>query len=379
MDPVKCLVVDDLAENLLAFSALLTNDAAEVITAQSGAEALELLLRHEFALAILDVNMPEMSGFELAELMRGTERTKEIPIIFVSAAASDSHRLFRGYDSGAVDFLHKPVESHVLRSKAQTFFDIYRQRRLLAQRLAETTETLRLNELFVAALGHDLRNPLNAMLTSAQLLTGSSKEERTIAAARVIRSSGLRMARMISQLLDLARVRLGNGLILSCTEFDLGTTVEEVLRECAMLYPGRKVEFRRSGVFQTTGDADRLAQAVSNLVGNALQYSEASSTVTLQADGTDPARLVLVLTNAGEISQESLPTLFDPFTRASPSAQSADGLGIGLFLVRQIVQAHGGTVEVVSAQGQTTFTLVIPRTGQPHDAGLGAIQNKVRI
>ena len=104
--PVKCLIVDDLQENLLALSALLEREDVQVLTARSGAEALELLLVHEVALAFLDVQMPEMDGFELAELLRGSERTRHIPLIFVTAGAREEQRLFKGYDSGAVDFIY---------------------------------------------------------------------------------------------------------------------------------------------------------------------------------------------------------------------------------------------------------------------------------
>ncbi len=114
---MKCLLVDDLEENLLALSALLQRPDLEILTARSGSEALELLLVHDVALAFLDVQMPEMDGFELAELMRGSERTRQIPIIFVTAGARDRHRLFKGYESGAVDFLFKPIEPHILQNK----------------------------------------------------------------------------------------------------------------------------------------------------------------------------------------------------------------------------------------------------------------------
>src|SRR5262245_13845643 len=125
---VKCLLVDDLEENLLALSALLHRPDVELLTARSGKEALELLLVNDVALALLDVHMPEMDGFELAELMRGTERTRHVPIIFVTAAARDQYRSFKGYELGAVDFLYKPIEPHVLQSKADIFFQLYRQK-----------------------------------------------------------------------------------------------------------------------------------------------------------------------------------------------------------------------------------------------------------
>ena len=164
---VTCLLVDDLEENLLALSALLRNDDVEIVTARSGVEALELLLRHDVALAIVDVQMPDMDGFELAELMRGSERTRHVPLIFVTAGSRDQHRMFKGYDTGAVDFLYKPIEPQILQNKAGVFFQLARQKQQLQQELRERTETLRLNEMFAAVLGHDLRAPLDVMLTAS--------------------------------------------------------------------------------------------------------------------------------------------------------------------------------------------------------------------
>ena len=210
-DIVKFLLVDDVAENLVALEALLRRDGLELHAVQSGREALELLLQHDFALAFLDVQMPEMDGFELAELMRGAERSRHVPIIFVTAGQREPHRIFQGYESGAVDFLFKPIDPHVLRHKANVFFELYRQRQQLAAQLeererliAEVRETLRLNETFSAALGHDLRNPLSAIITGAAVLIRRSSDEQTMAIGNRILTSGSRMARLIEQLLDLA-------------------------------------------------------------------------------------------------------------------------------------------------------------------------------
>ena len=211
--PVKCLIVDDLEENLLALSALLERDDVQVLTARSGAEALELLLVHDVALAFLDVQMPEMDGFELAELMRGSERTRHIPLIFVTAGAREQQRLFKGYESGAVDFIYKPIEPRILQNKADVFFELYRQRQQLALELQDRSETLRLNEMFSALLAHDLRSPLSAILASAQLLQRRTEDRPAFETAARIVSSGKRMARMIEDMLDLARARLAGGII----------------------------------------------------------------------------------------------------------------------------------------------------------------------
>src|ERR1700754_2975105 len=135
MNPVRFLLVDDLEENLLSLGALLRRDGLVLLKARSGDEALELLLKNDVALALVDVQMPGLNGFELAELMRGNERTRHVPIIFVTAGNADNQRRFRGYEAGAVDFIQKPIEADVLRSKANVFFDLYRQRgQIAAQR-----------------------------------------------------------------------------------------------------------------------------------------------------------------------------------------------------------------------------------------------------
>ena len=270
--PVKCLLVDDLDENLLALSALLRGEGVELLQARSGAQALELLLVHDVALALLDVQMPEMDGFQLAELMRGSERTRHVPIIFVTAGGRDQQRIFKGYESGAVDFLFKPIEAHILRNKAEVFFQLYRQKQQLAHELRERTETLRLNEMFVAMLGHDLRNPLNAILSSATLLQRRAADETIGQTAGRILQGGRRMSAMIENMLDLARGRLAGGIAVQRGPADLGAIVERVLQELQAAVPEARIVIRRSGDLAGEWDAERLSQVVANLVGNALQH-----------------------------------------------------------------------------------------------------------
>ncbi|HTU60198.1 MAG TPA: response regulator, partial [Polyangiales bacterium] len=226
--PAKLLLVDDLEENLLALEALLVQGDVEVLKARSGTEALELLLVHDIALALVDVQMPELDGFELAELMRGAARTQHIPIIFVTAGAWERNRLFRGYDAGAVDFLFKPIDAHILRHKVQTFVSLYQQRKEIAEQLTalrrseaearslkdELQRTLQLNETFVAAISHDLKNPLNAILLATELLLSRCRPEECTVVERA-RSSARRMNHMIEQLFDLSRARLAGGVPLA--------------------------------------------------------------------------------------------------------------------------------------------------------------------
>jgi signal transduction histidine kinase len=359
---VKCLLVDDLEENLLALSALLRRDDVEVLTAHSGSDALELLLVHDVALAFLDVQMPRMDGFELAELMRGSERTREVPIIFVTAAARDQHRLFKGYESGAVDFLYKPIEPHILESKAEVFFRLYRQKQQLARQLQEQTETLRLNEMFTAVLGHDLRNPLSAILMAAHMVQHQSQDEIVRGTAQRIMMSGKRMTRMIDDMLDLARARLAGGIPLKVSHSDLAEPVQRVVREYETAFPGRRVELQQEGDLTGQWDAERLAQVASNLLGNALQHGAADGPVQIRLDGSRPEAVVMTVVNAGSIPPRVLPHLFEPFQGGQREPGQNQGLGLGLYIVQQIVQLHRGSVDVQSGDAdRIVFKVTVPR------------------
>jgi two-component system, sensor histidine kinase and response regulator len=359
---VKCLLVDDLEENVLALSALLQRQDVEILTARSGREALELLLVHDVALALLDVQMPEMDGFELAELMRGSERTRQIPIIFVTAGAQDQHRVFQGYESGAVDFLFKPIEPHILQSKADVFFQLYRHKQQLARELREKTETLRLNEMLTAALSHDLRSPLNAVLTSALLIQRRSADPPIQEIAERILSSGRRMSRMIEDMLDMARARLAGGIPLKREQADLGALIDRVVGEVQTANPDHPIEVKQAGYLAGSWDGERLAQVAANLLGNALQHGE-PGVVRVTVDGRRPEEIVLKVENTGTIPADLLPQLFDPF-RGTQQRQAGrtEGLGLGLYIVQQIVLAHGGSVDVQSGtDNKTVFIVRIPR------------------
>ena len=360
--PVKCLLVDDLEENLLALSALLRRDDVKVLQARSGVEALELLLVHDVALAIIDVQMPGMDGFELAELMRGSERTRHVPIILVTAGVRDQHRLFQGYDTGAVDFLYKPIEPRILANKAEVFFQLYRQKQQLVQELSERTETLRLNEMFVAVLGHDLRTPLGAIITAAQLLELHGGDELTRDIAARTLSSGKRMNRLIDDMLDFARARLAGGIPLVRAHADLGVLVQRVVQEHQASFPERRIEIRCQGDLTGNWDADRLAQVVSNIVGNALQHGRDGEPIRVRLDGTMPSEVCCEVINAGAIDPAVLPRLFDPFRGGRRQSGRHDGLGLGLYIAQQIVHAHEGRIAVdPDNRSHAVFSIAVPR------------------
>jgi two-component system sensor histidine kinase/response regulator len=357
-EPVKVLLVDDTKENLVALEAVLRRPGLQILPASSGAEALELLLQHEVALAILDVQMPELDGFALASLMRGAERTKRVPIIFLTAGNRDPERVFQGYEKGAVDFLYKPVEPQVLKGKAEVFFELYRQRQGLSS-------ALRLNEMFVGILGHDLRNPLSAILTGASMLQKDNGDERQLRTLRRMSAAGQRMTDMIDQLLDLTRARLAGGLGFARTrrQIDLGQLVRRTVDELRGAHPERQVIVESAGDLRSAGDEGRLLQLFSNLIANALHHGEGGTPVKVTVESRE-RKLRVMVHNRGAIPAELQSTLFDPFRGRHGEVPGGGprGLGLGLFISQQIALAHGGTLSVESnaAEG-TQFTVHLPR------------------
>jgi signal transduction histidine kinase len=357
-EPFNILLVDDIPDNLIVLEAVLRRPDIRLVTARSGSEALELCLTHEFSLALLDVQMPEMDGFELAELMRGAERTKHVPIIFVTAGARDQKRTFKGYELGAVDFLYKPVETQILTSKVDVFIDLARQRRQLAQ-------SLQLNEMFVGILGHDLRNPLNAVFAGLDLLSSEQLSETGTQTVERMARATTRMENMITELLDLTYARLAPGLGLARTreELDLrellGRTIDELRaahhREIVLEGPA----------CTASGDAERLLQLFSNLLGNAIVHGTENTPITARiADASEEA--IVEVHNHGAIPRELADTLFEPFHSSRKKSRTGRGLGLGLYIAQQIARAHGGRVEVASSEGDgTRFTVHLPRAATP--------------
>jgi signal transduction histidine kinase len=361
---VKCLIVDDLEENLVALEALLRQDAVTVLKARSGSDALEQLLQHDVALALIDVQMPDMDGFELAELMRGTERTKHVPIIFVTAGTRDQHRVFKGYDAGAVDFLYKPLEPRILAHKAQTFFELYRQRQVLA-------ETLSLNEQLLAIVGHDLRDPLNVILMSAELLAGAPDAPVRKTAGRLATAGG-RMRSILDELFDLARARLGGGIPLTRQPVDLAAAAHKAVSEVQATHPDRAIDLRTEGDVHGNWDGGRLERVFANLIGNAVTHGSHAEHITVLLNG-QPGEVVVSVHNGGHVPPDILPNLFEPFHARKGMRPRGQGLGLGLYIAQQIVIGHGGSIEVQSTPAEgTTLRFTLPKTAPSSDVAQGS-------
>jgi signal transduction histidine kinase len=371
-DPVYFLLVDDLAENLLSLEGLLRREGLVLLKARSGPEALELLLQHEVALALLDVQMPGMDGFELAELMRGTERTRQVPIIFLTAGSADWQRRFRGYEAGAVDFLQKPIETDILRSKAEVFFELYRQRQQVSRQrdeLRAAAEALReadrRKDEFLATLAHELRNPLAPIRNGLQILRIAPNGEQAEDVREMMDRQVTHLVRLIDDLLDVSRVSQGK-IDLRKERIALQSALQAAVEVSRPL-----IETGRHGLtldvpedtLWLDADLTRIAQVISNLLNNAARYTPEGGRIALSVRRQEGSAVIAVSDNGMGIPAAMLPRVFELFTQVDTNLErSQGGLGIGLALVRQLIGLHGGTVQAQSpglGQG-SVFTVTLP-------------------
>ncbi len=393
-EPSKILIVDDLPENLQALEALLRHEHRVIHQANSGDAALALLLEHEFALAILDVQMPGMDGFELAEVMRSTSRTRHIPIVFVSAAGRELDYAFKGYENGAVDFLYKPIDPGAVRSKVAVFVALDQQRRetrrqmLALERSRQEQETLlrelnqtqqelerslKMRDEFMSLVAHELRTPLNTLFLETQMRSLQIKRGNTSAFApqqmeamvqrdeRQIKS----MIRLIDDMLDVSRMRSGK-LSIRPAQVELMSLLERVVSDLSLqaATTGSSLTLRPHDPVSGCWDEFRVEQVIVNLLTNALRYGCGQPVeVSVERDG---ACVRIDVRDGGKgIAPADLERIFEPYERGARNGEPK-GLGLGLYISRQLAISHSGELRVSSSAGQgSVFSLVLPCTAVP--------------
>ena len=385
----KVLIVDDLADNLQALDALIRHEQRIVFHAASGEQALQLLLEHEFALAILDVQMPGMDGFELAELMRGTARTRHIPIVFTSAAGRELNYAFKGYESGAVDFLYKPLDSDAVRSKVNVFVALDQQRHEVRRQLAaleqsrreqqqlleelratqaELQRSLRMRDDFMSLVAHELRTPLNTLFLESQMRMlqlqrgnfdslGPAKLPAMVARdQRQIQA----MIRLIDDMLDVSRIRSGS-LSIRPTPCELTGLLRRIVSDMTLQASGygSSLTLHPHPPVDGCWDEFRIEQVIVNLLTNALRYGGGKPVDIVVEAGALQVRIDVIDAGIG-ISEADQRRIFEPFERGSANGE-VKGLGLGLAISRQLASAHGGSLSVTSdGRSGSVFSLVLP-------------------
>jgi signal transduction histidine kinase len=378
---VRVLLVDDEARNLDVLETVLGNAGYELIRAQTGDDALRALLKHDVAAIVLDIRMPDVSGVELAQIIKSNQKFREIPILFLTAHLLEDQDVVAGYGAGAVDYLTKPINPAILRHKIAFFADLFRKTRALAE-LNETLETRvrertaelerseaalraadRQKDEFLATLAHELRNPLAPLRMGLDLLTrtGSSDSHRTLT---VMNRQLDHMVHLIDDLLDVARIS-GGKLELKKERVNVAETVQTALDTCRPFFEQRKqsVSAELDSRLFALADPTRLAQIVGNLLHNASKFTPDQGHVLVELTFQDGQALVGIKDDGSGIAEEQLGRVFDMFTRIDrPNARGNSGLGIGLALSRTLAEMHGGQLTASSPgvdQG-SVFRLTLP-------------------
>jgi signal transduction histidine kinase len=410
------LLVDDHPENLLALEAILKDLGHELVRAYSGRDALRHLLDQEFALVLLDAAMPGMDGYETAALIRARERTRETPIIFLTANYTSESQMSRGYAVGAVDYLLKPYAPEVLRSKVSAFVELYTNRRLLkeeAQALREARDTLeervrertaelaeanqtlavllerekiargaaesinRLKDEFLAILSHELRTPMNAILGWAHMLDSASMSPEKVGhAASIIKNNAKAQVHLIEELLDVSRM-IGGRITLTLETVDVRSIVGAVLESARpdAEAKGLRLDAVLDPVPPLVADKGRLRQIVWNIVSNALKFTPQGGQVRVELRDVGGEAHIVVADSGVGIDPAFLPRVFERFVQAdSSSTRAHGGLGLGMAIVHHLVDLHGGAVHAASPgvnQG-ATFTVRLPMHAPAGDGPLVA-------
>jgi signal transduction histidine kinase len=409
-EPIEILVVDDDERNLVAFDAIFEGQGVDLVKARSGEEALRHLLKRDFPVILLDVHMPGMDGFETAALIHSAERTRHIPVIFLTANA-DISRAALGYARGAVDYLTKPIVPEVLRAKVAVFVELHKKNQLLAslqaaaherrlneerQRweteamrarleqerqsaealgvanrrlesaLEETRRALAVRDDFLRIASHELKTPLTSVRLTVENMLRRKNQAAAYEPANVVRVLEVvngqleRLSRLVEELMSAVVIQSGRLRVIPA-EMDLSETARAVVDDLQTWVRTAGCDVVTHAPTPVKGRWDRfwIQQAVGNLLINATKFGAGKPIdVTVR---NDDARAIIAIRDHGiGIAAADQERIFGPFERAVP-IENYGGLGLGLHIVNRIVQEHGGRLHLESAPGQgATFTIELP-------------------
>jgi signal transduction histidine kinase len=404
-DRVTILLVDDRPENLLALEAILEPLGQILVRAGTGPEALRQVLVRDFAVMLLDVQMPGMNGFEVAEIIKSRERSRTIPIIFLSAISKEDAYVFKGYSMGAVDYVFKPFNPDVLRSKVSVFVDLFVKQRELqrqgdllrgsqkrelelehrtslleaearsAAKLSQMNEELHRHQIaleqamgarnrFYASMSHELRTPINAVIGYSTImldniygpLNAKQKEglQRTLKAAR-------HLLELVNDVLDLSKIEAGK-IELSLQPVMFPSLIEDLfvtVRPLADEY-GSTLSLDSEGEhFNIVSDPRRVRQILLNLLSNAIKFGEGKPIRVWCKQNEDKSAEIEVIDQGVGIAQDDIARIFEEFVQVSESKQP--GTGLGLPISRRLAQLLDGSLTVRSVPGEgSTFRLTLP-------------------
>lgn len=399
-NPVQILLVDDKAENLFALEVILSNEHYLCVKASSGNEALKILLQQQdFSIILMDVQMPEMDGFETAEIIRGSEKLKHIPIIFLTASMDNPLNIFKGYQAGAVDYMIKPFSPEILKAKVAVFVDLYKKNHELllqyeemkrlnsdineqkrfelelieakskaenATRIAE--DAMNAKQQFLSTMSHEIRTPMNAIIGFTRVLLRTELNTKQIEFLNAIKESGDTLIVLINDILDLAKVDAGK-MTFEKIPFKLATTISSIINLFEEKIQRKKLvlvkEYDNKIPEVLLGDPVRLQQIILNLVSNAVKFTtEGKITVSvhLQNEDDEKVSIEFIVTDTGlGIDENKIGVIFENFQQASSDTKRLyGGTGLGLAIAKQLVERQKGNIRVKSQKDKgSTFSFIL--------------------
>lgn len=399
----KILLVNDDEPTLIALKAILTNSSVDngyqIFEAHSGEETLRLVLKHQFAVIILDVSMPSIDGFETAQLIHSRATSAFTPIIFITAYYADEIKRLKGYELGAVDFLLTPILPQILRSKVEVFVELAKKTLILenkTEELAKLNQSLmvkqyqdlkrhneilklevevrkvaerevneinRKKDVFLATLAHELRNPLGPIRNSIKILENldelTPKHNQLL---NIISRQTDQMVRLVDDLLDASRISLGK-ILLQPVDLAIDELIQAAVESSSTLIQDRGHKMNvviNSKDLYVHGDKVRLVQIISNLLNNAAKFTPQGGLISLTVDREGDFVIIKVTDNGIGLTKQHLETIFDLFVQhGRVEDRSQEGLGIGLPLVKNLTELHGGEILVESPGSGLGSTFII--------------------
>jgi len=364
------LIVDDAPENIISLKKVLEKNGFEVDTASSGDEALKKILKKSYVLIILDVQMPGMDGFEVAEAISGYSKAKETAIIFLSAASANVNLITRGYISGGLDYISKPVDMNILLLKVKTFYRIYEQSRALNEMQKKLLEEIefrkeaeRKKDEFISIASHELKTPMTSIKGYIQLLERSvDKNDTQTVKIRLhkVQNQVEKLNLLVADLLDISKIESGK-LKFNRKYFNFNKILDHIIEIMQQANP--HVKFIRKGEIHTEifGDEMRIEQVIINYITNAIKYAPESNEVHITSELRGDEIYFSVRDFGIGIAKDHQLRIFDKFYRVEETSERFQGLGIGLYICQEIIERHQGSIGINSEPGEgSEFYFNIP-------------------